>query len=63
MKFLQDTLSFFKSTRSILAVIFGLSIPIMAIMRIITGDQFMILATAVVTSYFGRANSKVELNK
>lgn len=60
---LSNLFSFFKSTRSILAVIFGITIPGALILRIITADQFMTLAAVVIGSYFGRKDSPEEENK
>ena len=60
---LSNIFSFFKSTRSILAVIFGVTIPVALMTRIITGDQFMVLAGMVIGSYFSRKDTSDEKNK
>jgi len=60
---LSNIFSFFKSTRSILAVIFGVTIPVALMTRIITGDQFMVLAGMVIGSYFSRKDTSDEENK
>ena len=60
---LSNFLSFFKSTRSILAVIFGITIPVALLRGIITADQFMTLAAVVIGSYFGRKDTTDEQGK
>ena len=60
---LSNFLSFFKSTRSILAVIFGITIPVALLKGIITADQFMTLAAVVIGSYFGRKDTTDEQGK
>ena len=60
---LSNIFSFFKSTRSILAVIFGVTIPVALMTRIITGDQFMVLAGMVIGSYLSRKDTSDEKNK
>jgi len=60
---LSNIFSFFKSTRSILAVIFGVTIPVALMAGIITGEQFMVLAGMVIGSYFSRKDTSEEENK
>lgn len=53
----------FKSTRSILAVVFGLTTTFALAKGLITGDQFMTLAAVVIGSYFGRKDTPEERGK
>jgi len=57
---LNNLFSFFKSTRSILAIIFGITIPFALANRIISGEQFMVLAGMVIGSYFSRKDTSEE---
>jgi len=60
---MSNLFSFFKSTRSILAVIFGATIPFALAKGYITGEQFMVLTSMVIGSYFGRKDTPEEENK
>jgi len=49
-----------KSTRSILAVFFGVGIHVALLMKIINADQYMTLAAIVIGAYFGRKDTPEE---
>jgi len=51
---------FLKSTRSILAVFFGVGIHGALFLRIINADQYMTLAAIVIGAYFGRKSTPEE---
>ena len=55
--------NFFKSTRSILAVVFGLTVSLALFKGLISGEQFMTLAAVVIGAYFGRKDTKSEQGK
>jgi len=60
---MKNLLSWFKSTRSIIAVLFGIGLHIALLNGILTGDQYMTLAAVVIGSYFGRKDTPEEQGK